>query len=101
MRNTMFAVATAAAVLMAVPLVSGTVRADSVRLAQVDVDVGVGRPGPRVEEHRRDVEIKEHRRPGVVIEETEGRRPRDCVTHSESETRNGVTVTEKERNCAR
>jgi hypothetical protein len=46
------------------------------------------------------VVIEERRRvaPGVVIEGTDGRR-RDCVTRSESETRNGVTVTERERDC--
>jgi len=99
----MFAVATAAAVLTAGPLAAGTAGADPLRLAQADVEVGVGRPGPRIEEHRRpDTVIREeHRRPGVTIEETEGRRGRDCVTHSQSETRNGVTTTEKERDCAR
>jgi hypothetical protein len=55
----------------------------------------------RVEEHRGPAVIEEHRRPGVVIEETEGRRRGDCVTHSESTTHNGTTVTEKERDCAR
>jgi hypothetical protein len=43
--------------------------------------------------------IEERRRPGVVME-SKGR-TRDCVTRSQSETRNGVTVTEKERECAR
>jgi len=55
----------------------------------------------RIEEERRPgVVIEERRRPGpgVVIEGTDGRR-RDCVTRSESETRNGVTVTEREREC--
>ena len=97
MRTTMLAV-TAAAVITAAPVLTGTARADSIRLAQ---DVRVGPPGVRVEEHRGPAVIEEHRRPGVVIEETEGRRRGDCVTHSESTTRNGVTVTEKERDCAR
>jgi hypothetical protein len=68
-------------------------------LAQVDIRVGP--PAVRIEEERRPgVVIEERRRPGpgVVIEGTDGRR-RDCVTRSESETRNGVTVTEREREC--
>ena len=61
----------------------------------------IGPPAVRVEEERRPgVVIEERRRPGVVIEGTDGR-TRDCVTRSQSETRNGVTVTEKERECAR
>jgi hypothetical protein len=60
----------------------------------------VGPPGVRVEEHRGPAVIEEHRRPGVVIEETEGRRRGDCVTHSESTTRNGVTVTENSEECS-
>jgi hypothetical protein len=53
----------------------------------------------KIEEPRRpDVVIEKPRRPGVVIEETEGRK-RDCVTRSQSESSNGVTVTEKERDC--
>ena len=98
MRTTMLAVATVAAVITAAPAVTGTAGADSIRLAQ---DIRVGPPGVRIEEHRGPAVIEEHRRPGVVIEETEGRRGGDCVTHSESTTRNGVTVTEKERDCAR
>jgi hypothetical protein len=98
MRTTMLAVAAVAAVITAAPVLTGTASADSIRLAQ---DIRVGPPGVRVEEHRGPAVIEEHRRPGVVIEETEGRRRGDCVTHSESTTRNGVTVTEKERDCAR
>jgi hypothetical protein len=94
MRTMVFAVAAAAAALTALPFSVAPVNADPVRMAQVDVDVGVG-PRP----HDRGVIIEERRRPGVIIEETEGRR-RDCVTHSESVTRgNGTTVTEQERNC--
>ena len=95
------AVAASAAVLMSAPLLAGTASAASIQLAQVDVDVRVGPPAVRIEEERRPgVVIEERRRvaPGVVIEGTDGRR-RDCVTRSESETRNGVTVTERERDC--
>jgi hypothetical protein len=98
MRVTMFAALAAVAVCSAMPLSVGTAGADSLRMAQRDVEIGVGRPGVRIEEHRGPAVIEEHRRPGVVIEETEGRR-RDCVTHSESTSRNGVTVTEKEHDC--
>ena len=95
MRTMVFAVAASAAVLTALPFSVAPVNADPVRMAQVDVDVGVG-PRP----HDRGVIIEERRRPGVVIEGTEGRGPRDCVTHSESVTRrNGTTITEQERNC--
>ena len=89
MRTIVLAVAASAAVLMSAPLLAGTASAASIQLAQVDVDVRVGPPAVRIEEERR---------PGVVIEGTDGRR-RDCVTRSESETRNGVTVTERERDC--
>jgi hypothetical protein len=88
MRTTMLAVAAVAAVITAAPALTGIASADSIRLAQ---DIRVGPPGVRVEEHRGP----------AVIEETEGRRRDDCVTHSESTTRNGVTHTEKERDCAR
>jgi hypothetical protein len=98
MRTTMLAVTAVAAVITAAPVLTGTASADSIRLAQ---DIRVGPPGVRVEEHRGPAVIEEHRRPGVVIEETEGRRRGDCVTHSESTTHNGTTVTEKERDCAR
>jgi hypothetical protein len=103
MRSTVIALAAAASVLTAAPLLTSTAQAQSVRLAQVDVDVNVAPRGPgvRVEErHHRDVVI-EKRRPGVVIEETNGRGRRGCVTRSESESRNGVTVTESQRECAR
>jgi hypothetical protein len=101
MRTIVFAATAAAAVLTSAPLLSGTASAASVQLAQVDIDVRVGPPVGRIEEERRPgVVIEERRRPdpGVVIEGTDGRR-RDCVTRSESETRNGVTVTEREREC--
>jgi len=70
-------------------------------VSAADIFVRVGPPAVRIEEERRPgVVIEERRRvaPGVVIEGTDGRR-RDCVTRSESETRNGVTVTERERDC--
>ena len=103
MRSTVIALAAAASVLTAVPLLTSIAHADSTRLAQVDVDVNVGPRGPgvRVEERRRPDVVIEKRRPGVVIEETNGRGRRDCVTRSESESRNGVTVTESQRECAR
>jgi hypothetical protein len=65
------------------------------QLAQADIRVG---PGPAAEERRGPGVKERHHRPGVTIEETEGRR-RDCVNRSESTTRNGVTVTEHERDC--
>jgi hypothetical protein len=103
MRTTMIAAAAAAVVLTAAPSFAGTATSNSTRLAQADVDVRIGpRPGVVIEEPRRPgVVIEEHRRPGLVIEETEGRATRDCVTRSQSETRDGVTVTQKERECAR
>jgi len=91
MRTTMLVVAAVAAVITA-PSLTVTASADEVQ---------VGPPGVRVEEHRGPAVIEEHRRPGVVIEETEGRRRGDCVTHSESTTHNGATVTQKDRDCAR
>jgi hypothetical protein len=95
MRSTLFAMATAAAVLL--PLTAAPASAGQMQLAQADIRVG---PGPAVEERRGPgVTIEErHHRPGVTIEETEGRR-RDCVSRSESTSRNGVTVTEHERDC--
>ena len=62
----------------------------------------VGPPPVRVSQSPGPVIVieEERRRPGVVIEGPEGR-PRDCTTRSQSETRNGVTVTEKERECTR
>ncbi len=91
MRTTMLAVAAVAAVLTA-PSFTVTASADEVR---------VGPPGVRVEEHHGPAVIEEHRRPGVVIEETEGRRRSDCVSRSESTTHNGTTVTQTQRDCAR
>lgn len=93
MRTMVFVVAAAAAALTALPFSVAPVNAEPIRMAQVDVDVGVG---PR--QHDRGVTIEERRRPGVVIEETEGRR-RDCVTQSETTRRGNTTVTEQERNC--
>jgi hypothetical protein len=89
-----FAVAAAAAALTALPISIAPAIADPVRMAQIDVQVG---PGPRT--HDRGVIVEEHRRPGVTIEETEGRRRGDCVTHSESTSRGNTTVTEQQRNC--
>jgi hypothetical protein len=102
MRTAMIMTA-AAFVLTASPSVAGTITSNSPRLAQADVDVRIGpHPGVVIDEPSRPgVVIEEHRRPGVVIEETEGRARRDCVTRSHSETRDGVTVTQKERECAR
>jgi hypothetical protein len=103
MRTTMIVTAAAAFVLTAAPSFAGTATSNPMRLAQADVDVHIGpRPGVVIEEPRRPgVVIEEHRRPGVVIEETEGRARRDCVTRSQSETRDGVTVTQKEGECVR
>jgi len=98
MRTLILAMTTVAG-LVSSPAVAGMVQADTTRLAQIDVQIGP--PAVRVEEERRPgVVIEERRRPGVVIEGTDGR-TRDCVTRSQSETRNGVTVTEQERECAR
>jgi hypothetical protein len=92
MRSSLFLAVTAAAAL-SIPVVVGPANADS-------VEVHPGPPGVTVEEHRPPPAMEEHRRPGAVIEErTEGRRDRDCVTHSESTSRNGTTVTEKDRRC--
>jgi hypothetical protein len=93
MRMLLVTLATVSAVAAAIPLMNGMAS------AQADVDVRIGPPGVKIEEPRRpDVVIEEPRRPGVVIEETEGRK-RDCVTRSQTESGNGVTVTEKEREC--
>jgi hypothetical protein len=99
MKNIVCAVATATAVLSSA-LLAGPAGAEATQLAQVDVQVGP--PPVRVEpEPRPGVVIEEERRrPGVVIGGPEGR-PRDCTTRSQSETRNGVTVTEKKRECTR
>jgi hypothetical protein len=96
MRISLAVVAAAAVISFA----AGTSAADPIRsLAQVDVDVHAAPPGVKVEEPRRPgVVVEEPRRPGVVIQETEGRK-RDCVTRSQTESSNGVTVTEKEREC--
>jgi hypothetical protein len=101
MKTILISAATAAVMLTAAPLFAGTATAGSMRLAQADVDVRIGAPGVKIEErHRRpDVVIEKERRPGVVIEETTGRGRRDCVTHTESESSHGVTVTQKERDC--
>jgi hypothetical protein len=97
MKAPFLAIATAVAALAAMPTTG--ISAEPMRLAQADVDVRVAPPGVKIEEPRRpDVKVEEPRRPGVVIEETQGRK-RDCVTRSQSESSNGVTVTEKERDC--
>jgi len=92
MKRMMLAIATAAAVLTTAPLLAGTARADSTRLAQADVDVRIGPRGPGVvidePRRRRDVEI-----------ETEGRTLRDCRSVTVREWRNGVRVTRTERRC--
>jgi hypothetical protein len=88
MKTTIFAMATAAAVLTAAPLLAETAKADPTRLAQVDVRIGPRAPDVVIEQPRR--------RPGVVIE-TEGRR--DCRTVTTKEWRNGVRVTRTERRC--
>ena len=88
--NMVLALATAAAVLTAAPLLSTTAKADPIQLAQADVDVRVGPRGPGVViDHPR-------RRHGVVIE-TEGRR--GCRSVTTKEWRNGVRVTRTERRC--
>ena len=92
MKRMMLAIVTAAAVLTTAPLLAGTARADSTRLAQADVDVRIGPRGPGVvidePRRRRDVEI-----------ETEGRTLRDCRSVNVREWRNGVRVTRTERRC--
>jgi hypothetical protein len=98
MRTTVCAVA-AVAFMTAVTLPAGAAPGDPIQLAQAGVDVRVG---PPLREHGPGAVLEEeHHRPGVVIEGTEGRGRRDCVTHSESVTRNGTTVTEQRRECAR
>jgi len=91
MRISALAMATVAAVSMVAPLSSVPARADSMQLAQVGVEVDVGRP-------RGGVVIEERRRPGVVIE-TEGRRNRDCRTVTVTERQNGVSVSRTRRVC--
>jgi hypothetical protein len=86
--NVILAMATAAAVLTAAPLLAGTAKADPTRLAQVDVRIGPRAPDVVIDQPRR--------RPGVVIE-TEGRR--DCRSVTTKEWRNGVRVTRTERRC--
>ena len=92
--------AVAATAVLGSALLVGLGGAEATQLAQVDVQVGG--PQVRVEpEPRPGVVIEEERRrPGVVTEGTEGR-PRGCTTRSQSETRNGVTLTEKVRECTR
>jgi hypothetical protein len=92
MKTMVLAIATAAAVLTAAPLLAGTAKADPTRLAQADIDVRIGGPrGPGVviDEPRR------HRR-GVVVE-TEGRA--HCRSVTTREWRNGVRVSRTERRC--
>jgi hypothetical protein len=67
MKNALLAIATAAAVLTAAPLLAGTAKADPIRLAQADVDVRIGgRDGPGVV-----VGTPRRHRHGVVV--TDGR----------------------------
>ena len=64
MKNALLAIATAAAVLTAAPLLAGTAKADPVRLAQADVDVRIGgRDGPGVV-----VGTPRRHRHGVVVD---------------------------------
>ena len=87
MKTTLLAIATAAAVLTAAPLLAGTAKADPIRLAQADVNVRIGAVG----------EPRHHRR-GVVVE-TDGRA--HCRTVTVREWRHGMRVTRTERQCDR
>ena len=92
MKNALLAIATAAAVLTAAPLLAGTAKADSVRLAQADVDVRIGgRGGPGV------VVGTPRRHRDVVV--TDGRS--HCRTVTVREWRHGARVTRTERQCDR
>jgi hypothetical protein len=91
MKNALLAIATAAAVLTAAPLLAGTAKADPVRLAQADVDVRIGgRGGPGVVV---DTPRRYHR--GVVV--TDGRS--HCRTVTVREWRHGARITRTERQC--
>ena len=91
MKNALLAIATAAAVLTAAPLLAGTAKADPIRLAQADVDVRIGgRGGPGVA-----VETPRRYRRGVVV--TDGRS--HCRTVTVREWRHGARVTRTERHC--
>jgi hypothetical protein len=93
MKTMVLALATAAAVLTAAPLLAGTAKADPTRLAQADIDVRVGGPrGPGV------VIDEPRRRHGVVVE-TEGRA--HCRTVTVREWHHGVRVSRTERQCDR
>ena len=92
MKTMVLAIATAAAVLTAAPLLAGTAKADPSQLAQADIDVRIGPRGPGV------VIDEPRRRPGVVIE-TEGRAR--CRSVTVREWHNGVRVSRTERQCDR
>lgn len=89
MKTTMLAIVTAAAALTVAPLLAGTAQADPTRLAQVDINVGVGgsRPGVLQERRRSGVVIEERRRPDVVVRER--RRPNVVI---EERRRPGVVI---------
>jgi hypothetical protein len=95
MKQIVLAMTTAAAVLTATPLLvqtTGTARADSTQLAQVDVRIGEPRrPGVVIEEPRR--------RDRDIVIDTEGRGRRDCRSVTVSEWRDGVRVSRTERRC--
>jgi Ni/Co efflux regulator RcnB len=95
MKQIVLAMTTAAAVVTATPLLvqtTGTARADSTQLAQVDVRVGEPRrPGVVIEEPRR--------RDRDVIIGTEGRGRGNCRSVTVSEWRDGARVSRTERRC--
>jgi len=88
MKNALLAIAAAAAVLTAAPLLAGTAKADPIQVAQADINVRVGGPGVIVEPR--------HRRHGVVVE-TVGRS--HCRTVTVREWRHGMRVSRTERQC--
>jgi uncharacterized protein YraI len=95
MRTSVLALVTAAAMLSAVSLRAAIAEADTIRLAQVDVDV---RMGPS---RSPDVVIEEPRPPSAAIE-TEGRRERqNCHSVTITEWQDGVRVTRTEQQCDR
>jgi hypothetical protein len=95
MKQIVLAVTMAAAAVTATPLLAqttGTARADSTQLAQVDVRIGEPRrPGVVIEEPRR--------RDRDVVIGTEGRGRGDCRSVTVSEWRDGVRVSRTERRC--
>jgi hypothetical protein len=99
MRTSVLALMTAAATLSAVSLRAGIAEANTIQLAQVDLDA---RMGPS---RSPDVVIEEPRPPSAVIE-TEGRgERRNChsvtITEWQDGVRDGVKVTRTERQCDR